>query len=52
VITTLAGSNGFGYNGDGLPALKTNIFPMGVVVGPDGVVYFADSGSFRVRKIH
>jgi sugar lactone lactonase YvrE len=52
VITTLAGSNGFGYNGDGLPPLKTNVFPTGVVVGPGGTVYFADPGSYRVRKIH
>jgi trimeric autotransporter adhesin len=52
VIETLAGSGGFSYNGNRLPALDTNMFPSGVAVSPTGVVYVVDEGSDRVRKIH
>ena len=50
-IQTLAGNGGFGYNGNWLPALSTNLYPSGVSVSPAGVVYVVDEGSFRVRKI-
>jgi trimeric autotransporter adhesin len=50
-IQTLAGNGGFGYNGNGLPALSTNLYPSGVSVSPEGVVYVVDEGSYRVRKI-
>lgn len=51
-IETLAGSGEFGYNGNNLPAKQTTVFPFGLAVAPDGVVYVADEGSFRVREIH
>jgi len=51
-ISTLAGTAGGGYNGNGLPATSTNIFPSAVNVSPKGVVYVTDLGSYRVRKIH
>lgn len=50
-IQTLAGNGGFGYNGNGLPALSTNLYPSGVSVSPAGVVYVVDEGSYRVRRI-
>ena len=52
IIQTLAGSGGYGYNGEGLPATQANVFPSGVAVGPNGTVYFADQSSYRVRTIH
>jgi internalin A len=51
-IETFAGSGGFGYNGNGLPALKTNMYPSGVTVSPAGVLYVVDEASSRVRRIH
>jgi sugar lactone lactonase YvrE len=51
-IETLAGSGGFGYNGNGIPATEANMFPVGLAVGPSGAVYVADQSSYRVRKIH
>ena len=52
IIQTLAGSGGFGYNGEGLPARVANVFPVGVAVAPDGSLYMADSSDYRVRRIH
>ncbi len=51
-IETFAGSGGFGYNGNRLPALSTNMYPSAVTVSPTGVVYAVDEDSSRVRKIH
>ena len=51
IIQTFAGSGGFGYNGDGLAATQTNLYPGGVVVW-NGAVYVSDQSSYRVRKIH
>jgi sugar lactone lactonase YvrE len=51
-IQTLAGTGSWGFNGDNLPATKTNLFPDGVTVGPTGNIYVSDSGSERVRQIH
>ena len=49
-VTTFAGSGFAGFmEGDAnLAQFKS---PTGVAVGPDGVVYVADSGNFRIRKI-
>jgi len=51
-IQTLAGTGSWGYNGNNLPATKTNLFPDGVTVGSNGSLYVSDSGSERVRQIH
>lgn len=52
LINTIAGSGNVGYNGNGLPALSTNIDgPNGLAVTSKGVFY-ADDGQYRVRKIH
>lgn len=52
IIQTLAGDvSGAGYNGDGLPAMKTSIFTFAAAVSPSGVVYFLDGYSSLVRKI-
>ena len=50
-IHTFAGTGNFGYNGNGLQALQTNMSPTAVAVGPKGAIYFTDGGSARVRRI-
>jgi sugar lactone lactonase YvrE len=53
IITTYAGSGVQGYNGDGLPALGTNLDdPVAVVVNSSGTPYLVDDFTMRVRKIH
>ncbi len=51
IIETIAGTGIPGYNGDGLPATRTNLDPIGVTVR-DGSVYVSDEGSYRVRKVN
>jgi trimeric autotransporter adhesin len=53
IITTYAGSGVQGYNGDGLPALGTNLDdPVAVVVNSSGIPFLVDDFTMRVRKIH
>jgi sugar lactone lactonase YvrE len=50
-IQTYAGTGSLvGYNGNGLPATQTNMFPFGLAVNAKGVVYVSDG--WLVRKIH
>jgi len=52
VITTVAGTNGGGYNGDGIPA--TNAYlnqPYGIAVDSAGNLFIADSGNQRIRMV-
>ena len=51
IIQTFAGSGGFGFNGNGLPANQANVFPAGVIASTTGAVYEADTSSYRVMKI-
>lgn len=51
IIDTIAGSGSFGYNGNNLPALETNIFPTAVTASPNGSVYLFDVSDQRVRKL-
>jgi sugar lactone lactonase YvrE len=51
IIRTFAGTGKFAYNGNGLPALKTNIAPFSVAVSPAGRLYIVDVGNNRVRKV-
>lgn len=51
-LTQLTGIDTAGFSGDGGPAVQAKVWdPMGVVVGPDRAVYFADVNNNRVRKI-
>lgn len=51
IIQPFAGTGNRGYNGDGLPAILTNMFPLSIAVSPNGVVYFTDGDSGRIREI-
>ena len=51
-IATVAGTGKPENNGDGGPALKTNISqPFGVEFGPDGALYVCEVGHHRVRRV-
>ncbi len=51
-ISTVAGTGTNGYNGDGIPANTAQInLPEGVAVDAGGIVYIADHGNSRVRKV-
>jgi sugar lactone lactonase YvrE len=52
IIQTIVGTGSFsGYNGNGLPALQTNLDAVyDVAVSPAGVIYWSDYTQFRVRK--
>ena len=53
IIETVAGTGTAGFSGDGGPAIQAEIgeSARGLVVGPDGSVYFADNENHRVRRI-
>jgi len=49
-ITTIAGSGGRGFGGDGGPALGATFQdPTAIALAPDGSLYIADSGNSRLR---
>jgi sugar lactone lactonase YvrE len=52
-ITTVAGSGNFGYNGENLPAVSTNLDgPIAVGIDNVGGVFLLDDAQARVRRIH
>jgi sugar lactone lactonase YvrE len=52
IITTMAGNGTPGFGGDGGPATEAEIhYPTGVARGPDGSLYFADTGTRHVRRV-
>ncbi len=52
IITTIAGTNVAGYNGDGIPATAAQLkSPSDVTVDDSGRIYIADGNNYRVRKI-
>ncbi len=51
-ISLLAGTGEKGYSGEGGPAAEARLNnPYGIIVGPDGDIYFCDIGNHVVRKI-
>ncbi|HBA59633.1 MAG TPA: hypothetical protein DCZ92_02175, partial [Elusimicrobia bacterium] len=52
VITTLAGTGVAGSSAENVPAQGAQVnSPSGLAIDPNGVVYFAEAGGHRVRKI-
>ena len=52
VISTIAGTGVYGYNGDGFAATSAQLnYPRGVAVDASGNVYIADAGNHRIRKV-
>jgi hypothetical protein len=52
IITTIAGTGGFGFAGDGGPATAALLNrPYGITVDHSGNVYFSDEFNHRIRKI-
>ncbi len=51
-ITTVAGTGTAGFSGDGGPATATKLSnPKDVAVSSDGILYIADAGNNRVRRV-
>ena len=52
IITTIAGTGNTAYNGEGLPALQTNVAaPGALIIRADGSLLFSDRGLYRVRRL-
>ncbi len=53
IITTIAGNDTEGYNGDNIPATSAELnSPTGVAVDGSGNVYIADALNNRIRKVN
>jgi uncharacterized repeat protein (TIGR01451 family) len=51
-IATVAGSNLFGYSGDGSTAIYAELnYPYGVAVDSFGTLYIADTGNSAIRQV-
>ncbi|WP_239311258.1 MULTISPECIES: protein kinase [unclassified Frankia] len=50
-ISTVAGNGAYGYDGDGGPATAAKLRIPSVAVSPDGILYIADYGNQRVRRV-
>ena len=51
-VTTVVGTGEAGYNGDRIAAAEAQLnHPGGVYVTDDGVMYIADSGNHRIRRV-
>lgn len=52
VITTIAGSDSYGFSGDGGPARNAlMMFPFDICLDPIGNLYISEYGGHRIRKI-
>ena len=52
VVTTIAGTGAAGFTGDDGPADRATLNnPFGLTRGPDGALYFCDTGNHAIRRI-
>jgi sugar lactone lactonase YvrE len=53
LIATIAGNGSAAYNGDGMPATEGCLAgPSGLAMGPDGILYIADTFNGRIRAVN
>jgi streptogramin lyase len=51
-FTPIAGTGIAGLSGDGVPGIDAQINnPYGLVIGPDGALYFCEIGNHRIRRL-
>lgn len=52
IISTVAGSGTGGFSGDGGPATNAKLFiPTSIAVDTNGVIFIADAGNERIRRV-
>lgn len=52
IITTVAGTGAYGYNGDSIPATAALLnYPNGLATDTAGNIYIADESNNRIRKV-
>lgn len=52
IITTVAGTGGWGFSGDGGPAIQANLYnPRGVSLDAAGNIYISEFYNDRIRKV-
>jgi trimeric autotransporter adhesin len=52
IIRTIAGTGRNSYSGDGGPATRANLYaPVGIVIGPGGILYFSERDHHTIRMI-
>jgi len=53
IISTIAGTDSVGYNGDGIPATTARLTgPTNIAIDGTGDVYIADADNNRIRKVN
>jgi len=53
IISTVAGCDSVGYNGDGIPATNARLrAPEGICTDSSGNIFFSDGLNYRIRKVN
>lgn len=52
IITTVAGIDAYGYNGDNIPATQAALYGLGgIALSPAGELYLSDNANHRIRRV-